>query len=117
MTNRKPTNYPSFPPAEFSNDNLYVRKGEYVVDRDGDILQVTKGNAKWLGDKVYNPWMRDLNKGYLRAKYISNSGDFLYYANQIRYATEEEIAEIKAWKKTTKHYSVESSGQLTLFSS
>jgi hypothetical protein len=79
----------TFTPADFSDNNLIVKPGDYIVDREGVLKQVTSGNDQWKpGDYNY-----DINAGSLRAKEVGASQDYLDYANQIRKATPEEIAQ------------------------
>ena len=90
-------NYPTAEPREFSrdNDNLLVHEGDFIVNSDGDILTATTTN-----DKDYpNDFLRSLNEGGFRAKYIGNRDDYLEYANQCRHATPEEAAQAKLYKR------------------
>jgi hypothetical protein len=96
--NAKPTdrNYPTFEPAEFSEDAPgRFNTDDYVIDTDGRIRQITSGNEQWFGGSVMDDW----NRGYLRAKYIGNKDDSMTYANHIRLATKEEIAKAKDYKR------------------
>jgi hypothetical protein len=109
--NRKPDDetYPQFKEAEFRGDfNLFVNDGDYIVNRDGNVMIVTSGNMKYKENGL------DFNKPFLRARYIDNVDDSLEYANQIRFATKEEIATSKDWKKTGTPFRVDTSGQLLL---
>ena len=83
---------PEFTPAEFSDNNLIVKQGDYIVNRDGQVMQVTSGNDKWENSTSV---LRDMNIGSLRAKEIGAGQDYLEHANQIRKATPEEIQQAK----------------------
>lgn len=89
---------PDYPTAEspataFQPDgtDIIVQIGDYVVNRDGDIVIATTSNA--------GPWPNDflagLNQGGFRAKYIGNRDDYLELANQSRHATPEEAERAK----------------------
>lgn len=80
--------YPNFKPAPFRKSNLLVNEGQYIVDRDGDIrIATTSNNVEYPND-----FLRGINEGFFRAKYIGNKDDSLDYANQCRLATLKEIA-------------------------
>jgi hypothetical protein len=89
---------PDYPKAEppataFNPDGteVIVHVGNYVVNRDGDIVIATTSNAgEWPND-----FIASLNRGYFRAKYIGNRDDYLEFANQCRLATPEEIERAK----------------------
>lgn len=106
--------YPtSATPASISDKVLFVKEGALIVNRNGDIVQVTSGNIKW--DDSNSP-LADINKGYIRAKYLGNQDDSLEYANQIRLVNEDEEKLAKSWTSPIKKYRIENSGQMLLIS-
>jgi hypothetical protein len=110
IDNSRPSDssYPTFKPAKLSDTLLIVKVGQYVVDRDGDIMLVTSANRK-----VYpNKFLESINQPYFRAKYLGNKDDLLAFANQCRLATKAEIAKAKGYKRTG--FKVEAGGQLAL---
>lgn len=79
-------NYPTAKPPKtaFNPDGteVIVQVGDYVVNREGDIVIATTSNAgTWPND-----FIASLNRGYFRAKYIGNRDDYLEFANQSRLA-------------------------------
>jgi hypothetical protein len=97
---------PDYPTAEppktaFNSDgtNLIVHIGDYVVNRDGDIVIATTSNELWYGKPYPNEFLRDLNEKCFRAKYIGNRDDYLELANQSRLATSEEAERAKQYKQ------------------
>lgn len=84
--NSKPEK-PQFTPAEFSENKVIVKPGDYIVNRNGEIEQVTSGNDKWKPED----FNYDMNVGVFRAKGLGENQDHLQYANQSRLATPEEI--------------------------
>jgi hypothetical protein len=99
IDNKRPDDpgYPTAGPREFSpdNDNLLVHEGDYIVNSDGDILIATTTN-----DEAYpSDFLRSLNEGFFRAKYVGNRDDYLEYAHQCRLATPEEITQAKQYKQ------------------
>lgn len=92
-------NYPTAEPAQPSGGELTVKDGDYIVNDAGDVMVVTSGNDKYLGDSLVDK----NNHGFLRAAYVGgNKGDIVGYANQIRLATDEEIAKAKAYTRPDK---------------
>lgn len=112
--NRRPDDntYPNFTPAEFlGNKFIFVDDEDIIVNSNGDVMVVTTGNVRW---KDKDSFLRDLNIGYIRAKYLNNTDDSLEHTNQIRLATEEEISAAKSWTNSKFSYKVDSKGQLLL---
>ncbi|MDD5065213.1 MAG: DNA methyltransferase [Phycisphaerae bacterium] len=91
--------YPKFEPAEFSEENLFVNAGDYIINRDGEAEVVTSGNMKWKNNTTP---LASFNVGSLRARYLGDTADvdFMDYANQIRKATPAEVAAIKKYETT-----------------
>lgn len=109
IDNAPPENYPIVGYNEGLHDNLIVRNGIYVVNRNGQVVVTTTGNDRWDKDDA-------LNRGFFRAKYIGNRDDYLEYANQCRLATRKEIEKTIAWVKNEKSpYRRTSSGQMAFF--
>ncbi len=109
--NKCPDNYPIFGNSGIHAD-LLVDKNTYIVDRDGRVCITTTDN-KW--ENVSEPIKR-LNQGYIRARFLSNKGDFLTYSNQIRLATAKEIEITKKWVESEIcSYHMEKTGQFRLF--
>ena len=106
-----PKNYPVFEGGGLHGD-LLVDEGTYIVDRDGRVCITTTSN-KWDNlDGDVKKW----NQGFVRARFLSNEGDFLTYSNQIRLATENEITLTKAWiGLEICSYNMEKTGQFRLF--
>lgn len=114
IDNGLPENYPQFSPADFLGDkDMIVEDGNYIVDRNGHLLEVTHGNARYA--KSSHPYDTSINIHYFRAKYLSNADDGLGYANQIRLATKDEIQTVKDWLSQSEHYKANREGQLILF--
>lgn len=92
--------YPTSEPPEtaFNSDGTeaIVQIGDYVVNRDGDIVIATTSNA---GDYP-NDFIASLNRGCFRAKYIGNRDDYLELANQSRLATSEEIERARQYRQS-----------------
>lgn len=109
--NTKPIDYPKFEPAKFLGERfMVVKEGDFVVDGDGYLLQVTHGNYQYVNSEhVYD---REINVHYLRAKYLGNRDDGLCHANQIRPASDDEIKEVREWLDGGIKYKVTSNGQL-----
>ena len=107
--------YPTFqePDTAYRPDGsiIYVNTGDYVINREGDIVIATTDNARWKDDT--KP-LADWNRGFFRAKYIGNRDDYLEFANQCRLATQDEIAIAKNWTKGENSYKIDSKGQLLL---
>lgn len=110
--NIMPLGYPKFKPADFLGEQiLVVKDGDFIVDRDGALMEVTHGNYRYsISDKVYD---RDINLYYLRAKYLGNRDDSLECANQIRLATKEEVENVRSWLNRGIKYKVCQNGQLS----
>lgn len=112
--NRRPEDesYPTAEPADYLGEKVvYVEVGTYIVNRDGDLMIVTSSNWKWHDDtSALASW----NRGFIRAKYISNQDDSLEHANQIRIAVGKEIANAKSWTKSDTSYKIDYKGQLLL---
>lgn len=110
--NKRPEDdsYPTAEPAEMISGVIYLEEGTYFVNRDGDIRIATTSNKKWEEDTPLASW----NRGFIRAKYIGNEDDSLEFTNQIRLATENEIANAKSWTKSDSSYKIDSRGQLLL---
>lgn len=85
---------PTFPPAKYSETNLIVKEGDFIVNRNGQVEEVVSGNDKSVGD--------EFNEGFLRTKMIGNEADYMNYANQIRKATPEEVEKAKETAKKEK---------------
>jgi hypothetical protein len=79
-------------PAELSDTELVVNTGDYVVDRDGNLSIVTSGNSEKSGDNI----------GYLRIKGLNDKQDHIFYANQIRLATDAELLSAGIKQNTQK---------------
>lgn len=100
--NKRPDDpsYPTAAPPEtaFNPDgtNLIVHIGDYVINRDGDIVIATTSNA----GPYANEFLRSINEGCFRAKYIGNRDDYLELANQSRLATSEEIERAKQYRQS-----------------
>lgn len=96
IDNKRPSasNYPHFRKARYRQTSLIVRKGQYIVDDRGDVMIVTSPNRHHYP----NDFLRSINQGYLRAKYIGNNDDLLEFANRIRLATVQEIQLAKQYK-------------------
>lgn len=111
LDNARPdcSNYPTGEESAFHyGEHLLVDVGEYVVNRDGDIVIATtcnKGNFD-------NEFIKSLNEPYFRAKYVGNSGDYLEYANQCRKASAGEIQRAMQFKPSA--IKVTLGGQLQL---
>lgn len=114
--NRRPNdpNYPTakppqsaFNPKTVNGKQVFciVEKGEYIVNRDGDIMIATTGNDKYIG----KDFLDLINVGCIRAKYIGNEDDALEYTNQMRKAQAGEIAKAKKYKQVG--YKVRDNGQ------
>jgi hypothetical protein len=100
IDNKRPNDpdYPTAEPREFSpdNDNVLVHEGDYIVNSADDILIVTTTN-----DEDYpNDFLRSLNEGFFRAKYIGNRDDYLEYTNRCRLATPEEVTQAEQYKQS-----------------
>lgn len=110
--NRRPDDdsYPTANPADMIDGVIYVDTDTYIVNRNGDIMITTTSNKKWEEDTPLASW----NRGFIRAKYIGNEDDSLEYTNQMRLATEKEIAYAKTWTKSNSSYKIDYKGQLLL---
>lgn len=90
--------YPHFkPPTTAYNPNgtnCIVHTGNYIINRDGHIMRVTAGNDCW-GDAP--PFLREINEACLRAKYLGCDDECLEPANQIRLASDDEIASARGY--------------------
>lgn len=100
--------YPTAEPAEMG-ELVIVQVGDYVVNRDGDILITTTSNA----GEYPNEFLRDLNQGNFRAHFLGCRDDYLEFANQCRKATAEEISRAQSYKRGDAL--VSTSGQVALF--
>ena len=80
---------------DFDNNPVVFKKGSFVVDRDGTVHEVISGNDKY---KKSEP-LYDMNIGYLRTRQLGQKADYLNYANQVRPATTEEIAQAQEYEK------------------
>lgn len=107
--NRLPDDYPVFPEAEFSDKNLIVQIGDYVVDRDGHIGITTTSNA----GPYPNEFLRDMNEYCFRAKYLGNVDDYMWFANQCRKATKSEITKAEKWASEIQ-FNTDWTGQVRL---
>lgn len=111
LDNVCPKGYPVFQ-NEGLHENLLVDKGVYIVERSGRVCITTTSN-KWENAPEA---VKKLNQGYIRARFLTNEGDFLTYSNQIRLATENEVTLTKAWIGLEKcTYNMEKTGQFRLF--
>ena len=112
FNNTRPIDYPVFKKAKFlGHKDVLVEQGDYIVDENGDLLEITCGNKKYsVSDKYYD---REINTHYFRAKYLGNEGDCLGHANQIRFAEKEEIEKVKQWLANGVCYKVMQNGQLS----
>lgn len=117
IQNGKPDGYPilAIKQTIFGLDKrIIVDEGDFVVDINGYLLEVTSGNKKYL--KYENEYLRDLNLGYIRAKYLGNRDDFLWFSNSIRMATEDEVNLVKKWlKERPEPLKIMPNGQLSFF--
>lgn len=111
--NRRPDreDYPNFEPREISDDLLQVEIGQYIVNRDGDIMIATTSNKKYFES---NEFYNTINAPYFRAKYLGNKDDSLEYANQCRLATKEEIDSANALTFEELSFKIDNTGQLLL---
>lgn len=100
--------YPMTKPSDMHYP-ITVKKGQYVVDTDGDILLVTSGNDKYIGDTFVDT----MNYGYCRAKYLGCRDDFLGFVNQLRLATPAEIKKAESYDPIGA-LKITSSGQVAL---
>ena len=110
--NTKPMGYPEFKPAEVLGDEVVIiKEGDFIVDEHGSLLEVTHGNYEYsISDSSFD---REINKQYYRAKYLGNRDDSLGCANQIRFASREEIEEVENWLNRGVVYKVCQNGQLS----
>lgn len=112
IQNSRPENYPTFPEAEWDGDAcLIVDVGDFVVDRDGDLLEVTSANSRWINSPEF---VKSINIGCFRAKYVGNRDDLMCFANQTRKATKAEIAKVQKWAAGDRVL-VDSNQQVRLF--
>lgn len=111
--NRLPEDYPVFPEAEFMETNLLVDVGTYVVDRDGHIGIATTENKLFYGKPYPNDFLREINEGCFRGKYLGNADDSMWFANQCRLASKSEIKAAEKWAAGIKHH-IDWKGQLQL---
>jgi hypothetical protein len=111
--NRLPDDYPVFDPPETAfnpnGKNLIVEVGDFIVNRDGHIAEATTSNK----GPYPNEFLRDINEGCFRAKFLTCTDDYLEMANQSRKATKAEIAKAQKWAKGIKH-KIEWTGQVRL---
>lgn len=116
IDNRRPEDetYPKYDPSSTAYNpdgtNIWVETGQYIINRDGYVMEATTSNTKWKDDMPLSRW----NRGFFRAKYIGNEDDSLECANQCRLATDEEIKEAKGWTKSEFSYRIDTTGQLLL---
>ena len=108
--NRLPENYPVFPEAEFSENNLIVEIGDHVIDRDGHMGIATTSNK----GPYPNEFLRSINEGCFRGKYLGNADDSMWFANQCRLASKSEITKAEKWLAGNKVL-VDWRGQSRLF--
>lgn len=110
--NNKPLDYPELKPADFLGEqDILVKEGDFIVNRDGSLMEVTHGNYKYsISDKIYD---REINIHYIRAKYLGNRDDSLECANQIRLAKDYEIEEVKSWLNSGLKFKIAQNGQLS----
>ena len=90
---------PTFEPAPFNEtfdeSPVVFKTGSFVVDRDGNVQEIVSGNENHeKGTPTY-----DMNIGYVRTKTVGSEQDYLGHANQLRPATEEEVAQAKEYAK------------------
>jgi hypothetical protein len=102
--NKRPAdpNYPkATPPATAYNPitlpdlkykNCIVAVGDYIVNREGEIMITTTSNAGYTTD-----FDKMVNEPAIRARYIGNTGDLMECANQMRKATPAEIRRAKRY--------------------
>lgn len=95
-------------PIGAKDENCIAQIGDYIVDRDGDIMIATTSNAGPHGSE----FLRRLNEVCVRAKFIGNRDDSLVCANQMRLCTAAEIERAKRYQPTG--FKVTSRGQLAL---
>lgn len=116
IDNSKPQdeNYPNFPAPKNAynptDEVIYVNPGEYIINRDGDIMITTTGNTQWKD----NTPLADINRHCFRAKYLTKNDDLLICANQSRMALESEIRACRAYKPEPVQYRQEMSGQMVM---
>lgn len=108
--NRSPEGYPIFVDGGL-HKNLLVDEGTYIVDRYGKVCITTTSN-KWENQRDF---VQEMNQGCVRARYLTNKGDFLTYSNQIRLATAEEVEKTRKWAKSVEMpYEMDKNGQFRL---
>ena len=105
------SNYPTFEPPETAFNPKYDAKGksinlivdvdDYVIDREGRICIATTSNR----GPYPNEFLRDINEGSFRARFIGESDDGLECANQCRLATAAEIKIAREFEKSIVHVS------------
>ena len=95
----KDDNAPTFETADFNEtfdeNPVIFKKGQFVIGRDGKVAEVVSGNDSYKSDHP----LFDMNVGYLRTQVVGSAHDYIEYANQVRLATEEEVAQAKEYAK------------------
>ena len=83
-------------PIEDESDKIImVEDGEFYFDEHrGEVVQAVGGNVEHLAKKDY--W----NAGFVRGRSVGDSHDYISYANQMRPATPEEVAQAHEKVKT-----------------
>lgn len=111
IDNRRPDDarYPTAEPCEMSEELALVQVGQYVVNREGDIVIATTSNDQ----PSVNDFVDSLNRPYFRAKFIGCRDDYLEFANQCRLATAEEARRAREYSRGD--VPVNSAGQTALF--
>lgn len=110
--------YPNFEPpvtaynplsADDADANCLADVGDYVVDRDGDVLIAkTSNRGPWNSE-----FFRSINEYCIRGRYIGNDDDLLVFMNQARLCTPEEVAVAKHYKQPGR-LKIAASGQVIL---
>ncbi len=72
--------------------NCIAQVGDYIVNRDGEIMIATTSNAGCATE-----FDKMVNEPCIRAKYIGNTDDCMECANQMRLATPAEIKRARAY--------------------
>lgn len=83
----------------FNEAPVEFESGDLVVDTNGAIKEVVRGNDKWISGANKDSPQRDVNIGYLRTKRIGETEDYIDYANQLRKLTEREVATVTKTEK------------------
>jgi hypothetical protein len=74
--------------------NCIVEAGEYIVNRDGDIMIATTSNKG-----CRNHYDKMVNESAIRARYLGNTDDAMECANQMRRATPAEVKRALSYRQ------------------